>query len=247
MTNDAVTGPAEEFRHETSELGYDDAVPGGLFIKIGVGVLRRFNASPYSFGGAYPIVDHGKWTVKVGRRSILFRQELHSSIGYAYRYDKILSLDRHGTVLSLEHHLKNLGTKPIETFVYDHDFYMLDGKPTGQGMEIHFPFTPVPDKPLPDVAQIDGTTVRFIAPLQADRGVGSYITGFSGKASDYDVTFEDKELGIGVEQTSDSAIAKAYLWATPKTVCPEAYIRLHIAQTDTQAWTIRYRFFNRRP
>ena len=57
--NDAVTGPAEEFRHPTSELGYDDAAPGGLFLKIGVGLLRRTDEKPYRFGGAYPIVDGG--------------------------------------------------------------------------------------------------------------------------------------------------------------------------------------------
>jgi hypothetical protein len=247
MGNDAVTGPAEEFRHPSSELGYEEAMPGGLFVKIGVGVLRRLNSSPYSFGAPYPIVDHGRWTVKVHRRSIVFRQELHSSIGYAYRYEKILSLDKNGAVLGLEHHLKNLGTKPIETFVYDHDFYMLDGKTTGPSMEVRFPFKPVLDKPLPETAQLDGATVRFVAPLQPGHGVGAYLTGFSNNVSDYDITFEDKDLGVGVEQTADSPIAKAYLWATPKTVCPEAYIAIHIAPGQTQAWSIHYRFFNLTP
>ncbi len=246
MMNDAVTGPAEEFRHASSELGYDEAQPGGLFVKIGVGVLRRVDAAPYSFGGAYPIVDHGRWTVKVRRRSIVFRQELHSSIGYAYRYEKIVSLDKHGAVLGLSHHLKNLGTKPIETFVYDHDFYMLDGKPTGPAMEIHFPFEPRLDKPLPETAQINGAAVRFIGLLQVGHGVGAYLTGFSNNVSDYDITFEDKDLGIGVEQTADSPIAKAYLWVTPKTVCPEAYIAIHVAPRQTQAWSIHYRFFTRK-
>jgi hypothetical protein len=245
MINDAVTGPVEEFRHPSSELGYDEAAPGGLFLKIGVGVLRRLDTAPYRFGGAYPIVDGGKWTVKVHGRSITFRQELHSTIGYAYLYEKVLTLDKHGAVLSLVHHLRNLGAKPLETFVYDHDFYMLDGKPTGPGMEVHLPFVPVPDKPFPEAVQIDGTTIRFIAPPQrTGRTVGSYITGFSGNASDYDMTFEDKELGIGVEQTSDSPMAKAYLWATPKTVCPEAYIAIKVAPKQTQQWTIHYRFFS---
>jgi hypothetical protein len=246
MANDAVTGPAEEFRHASSELGYDEAAPGGLFVKIGVGVLRRLNSSPYSFGAPYPIVDHGKWTVKVHRRSIVFRQELHSTIGYAYRYEKIVSLDKDGAILKLEHHLKNLGAKPIETFVYDHDFYMLDGKPVGPAMEIHFPFKPVLDKPLPETVQLDGAIVRFITPLEAGHGVGAYFTGFSNAVSDYDITFEDKDLGLGVQQTSDSPIAKGYLWATPKTVCPEAYIAINVAPRQTQSWTIHYRFFNRK-
>ena len=65
LITDAVTGPAEEFRHPTSELGYDEALPGGQFLKIGVGVLQRIDDAPYSFFRAYPIVDHGTWKVKV--------------------------------------------------------------------------------------------------------------------------------------------------------------------------------------
>jgi hypothetical protein len=46
-----------------------------------------------------------------------------------------------------------------------------------------------------------------------------------------------------VEQTADSPISKFYLWATPKTVCPEAYIAIHIAPGESKQWTIHYRFF----
>jgi hypothetical protein len=55
MTNDAVTGPAEEFREP---IGYDDAKPGDPFVKLGVGVLKRINDQPYTIGGAFPILDH---------------------------------------------------------------------------------------------------------------------------------------------------------------------------------------------
>ncbi|WP_255462559.1 hypothetical protein [Granulicella sp. WH15] len=243
MSNDAVAGPAEEFRHPTSELGYDEAAPGGLFVKIGVGVVRRIDDSPYRFGGAYPIVDNGRWKVKVHKRSIHFRQELHSPMGFAYIYEKVLSLDEHGNVLSLEHHLKNIGTKSIDTAVYDHDFFMLDNKTTGPDMKIHLPWTPVPDSALPSSAQITGTTIQFVSQLQPQHGVGSYLTGYSDKVSDYDILFEDRSTKLGVEQTSDSPINKFYLWATPKTVCPEAYIAIHVAPGKSQEWTIHYRFF----
>jgi len=38
---DAITGPVEEFRSADGALDYDQAKPGGLFVKIGVGVLRK--------------------------------------------------------------------------------------------------------------------------------------------------------------------------------------------------------------
>ena len=110
LINDAVTGPAEEFREP---IGYDNAKTGDAFVKIGAGVLKRIDDQPYTFGGAYPILDHGKWTVKVHKDSITFRQELHSTIGYAYLYEKTLSLDKKTNSLQLSHSLKNIGTKPL--------------------------------------------------------------------------------------------------------------------------------------
>ena len=245
MLNDAVTGPAEEFRSPSSELGYDEAAPGGVFVKIGVGTLKRVDSSPYHFGGSYPIVDNGRWTVKIHKQSIVFRQELRSQIGYAYVYEKVLSLDKQSNVISLTHHLKDIGPKSIDTAVYNHDFFMLDHKETGPSMEVHLPFVPLPDSPLPEAAQIEGTTISFVSQLQPKHGVGAYITGYSNKLSDYDILFQDRESGLGIEQTSDSPISKFYLWATSKTVCPEAYIAIHIAPGETQSWTIHYRFFTR--
>ena len=71
-----------------------------------------------------------------------FTQTLQSPLGFAYVYEKTLKLDKREPVLILEHRIKNTGTKVIDTQVYDHDFFMLDGAPTGPGMAVHFPFEP---------------------------------------------------------------------------------------------------------
>ena len=136
MTNDAVTGPSEEFREP---LGYDDAKPGDAFVKVGDGVLKRIDDRPYQIGTPFPYLDHGKWTVKVRKNSVTFRQQLHSSLGYDYIYEKVVSLDKKANVLHLSHSLKNIGSKPIDTTVYAHDFFMLDNKTTGPGDAGSFP------------------------------------------------------------------------------------------------------------
>src|SRR5580692_6360648 len=46
MVADAITGPVEEFRSTDGALDYGQAKPGGLFVKIGVGVLRKADDSP---------------------------------------------------------------------------------------------------------------------------------------------------------------------------------------------------------
>jgi hypothetical protein len=250
LLNDSITGPVEEFRSQDGALGYADAKPGEPFVKVGVGVLRKIDGTPYKFGTFYPLVDTGKWTVHTGKRSIRFQQTLQSPIGFAYIYTKTLRLDEQGAVIALDHELKNIGTKTIQTDVYDHDFFMLDGRPTGPGMTVRFPFTPKvepsPDTSFdPSLAKIDGNAIIYLKELQPHQTVAGYVTGYSDRAADYDITVEDQTSGIGVQQTSDSPISKFYLWSIRSTISPEAYIHLNIEPQQTQKWTIRYRFFAR--
>ncbi len=47
----------------------------------------------------------------------------------------------------IEHSLKNVGTRPIHTSVYDHNFLVLDKQPTDPGFTITLPFTITSDHP----------------------------------------------------------------------------------------------------
>jgi hypothetical protein len=248
LVNDSITGPVEEFRSEDGGLGYAAAKPGELFVKVGVGTLRKIDDTPYKFFTAYPLVDTGKWTIHAGKRSISFQQTLRSPIGYAYIYTKTVELDKHGSVLSLEHTLKNIGSKPIETNVYDHDFFMLDAQPTGPEMTVRFRFTPTispsPDNSFdPSMAKIDGNEIKYLKELEPHETVAAYIAGYSDKASDYDITVENSNTGAGVEQTSDSPIVRFYLWSIRSTVSPEAYLHLNVPPGKSESWKIHYRFF----
>ena len=75
-------------------LNYNQAKPAALFVKVGVGVLRKADDSPTKFMYTYPLVDGGKWTVRATRRPVSFRQRLRSPIGIAYDYEKTVALDR---------------------------------------------------------------------------------------------------------------------------------------------------------
>ena len=219
-------------------------------MKIGVGVLRRQDASPYQFGITYPLLDGGKRSTSVGPDHVTFTQELHAPTGVAYRYVKTLRLEADGGSLILEHSLTNLGKQPIVTDVYDHDFYMLDGKPTGPGMRVHFAFSPkaIPpptgkaDGTLEPAARIEGSDLVYLQQLAPHQTVASYLGGYSQSVPDFDITFSDAPSGLSVRQTADRPIRRLYLWSIPTTVAPEAYIHLDIAPAATEHWTICYAF-----
>ena len=240
--HDAITGPVEEFRFGfESALGYDQAKPEELFVKPGVGVLRRVDATPFNFRTAYPLVDGGRWTVKAGRSSVSFTQDLKGPSGIAYEYTKVLKLEKDQLVL--EHELKNTGTAEIETDVYNHDFYVLDDGATGPGMVVRFPFTPKAEPGFKNGARIEGKEMVYDRELQTGETAQSILTGYSNQASDYDFFVENRNTGAGVEQSGDLPISHLNFWSIRTTICPEAYIHLNIAPGHSARWTIRYRFY----
>jgi hypothetical protein len=243
MIADSIAGPVEEFRSVDGALNYDQAKAGGLFVKPGVGVLRKANDSPYKFMYTYPLVDGGKWTVHAGRRQVSFRQQLQSPIGIAYDYEKIVTLDGREPILTLQHSLKNTGTQTIDTQVYDHDFFMLDAAPSGPGMVIRFPFAPKAEKSMEPQAHIDGNQIVYREELQPGQYVESYLTGYSRNPSDYDIVVENTKTGVGVEQSGDNPISLFNFWSPRTAICPEAYHHLVIAPGQTARWNIRYRFY----
>ncbi len=86
-------------------------------------MLRKPDDSRYDHSKTYEIVDPGKWTVKKSRDSVEFTHVLtDSASGYGYVYKKTVRLIKDKPEMALEHSLKNTGTQPIKSTVYDHNF-----------------------------------------------------------------------------------------------------------------------------
>jgi hypothetical protein len=132
----AMVGPAEEF----GALGYADVPAGGLFVKPGIGVLKRDDGN-YNHSRAYPIANGGKWDVKKTRDSVEFVHTLSEpSIGYGYVYTKTVRLTPGKPQMTISHVMKNTGTKPIVTNVYNHNFTTIDKQPVGPDVEVSVPW-----------------------------------------------------------------------------------------------------------
>ena len=133
----AMVGPAEEF----GVVGYNEAKPGGLFVKPGIGVLRRADETPYNHSKPYEIANGGKWESNgAATRSSSSQTLKEPAIEFGYVYTKIIALTRGKPQMTIAHVLKNTGAKPIRTNVYNHNFMTIDKQPPGPDYEITFPF-----------------------------------------------------------------------------------------------------------
>ena len=132
----AMVGPAEEF----GALGYNDVPAGGLFVKPGIGVLKRDEMN-YNHSRPYAIANGGKWDVKTSRDAVEFTHTLSEpSINFGYVYTKVVRLTPGKPQMTISHVMKNTGSKPIVTNVYNHNFTTIDKQPTGPDVEITVPW-----------------------------------------------------------------------------------------------------------
>jgi len=236
--NDSITGPVEEF---VSGIGYDEAQVGEPFIRIGVGAVRKPQESAYRQFNTYDMVDGGKWTNVQSADRVEMLHEIGNTNGYAYRYRKVVRAS--GDTLVLEHSLLNTGTKPIKTSVYNHNFYMLDGQPTGPDTVVKFTFEPKAARSFNGLAEIRGTELVYLQELQDRQTVQSMLTGFGDTAKDFDIRVENRKTGAGVRQTGDRPLSQLNFWSPRTTVCPEPYVALDVAPGQESKWTISYEFY----
>lgn len=132
----AMVGPAEEF----GALGYNDVPPGGPFVKPGVGALKRDEGN-YNHSRPSAIANGGTWDVKTSREAVEFTHTLSEpSINFGYVYTKVVRLTPGKPQMIISHVLKNTGSKPIVTNVYNHNFTTIGMQPTGPDVEITVPW-----------------------------------------------------------------------------------------------------------
>jgi enterochelin esterase-like enzyme len=242
--NTAATGPVEEFNAEGGALGYAQAAPGGLFLKIGVGVLRRPDDTAYVPFRLYPMVDAGKRTNAVKADRVELTHEVaEPGSGYGYHYTKIIRLEKDQPVMVIEHVLRNTGRKPIVSTVYNHNFLNIDGVGTTQGLALSTAFAMKVEQPLSaELAEITDRQFTYRTTPTGDQRIGARLSGFGTSAADYDFHIFDSNRAAGLRITSDQPLERVVLWSIKPVMAIEPFIKMSIAPGESFKWSYRYAF-----
>ncbi|MPR33756.1 hypothetical protein [Salmonirosea aquatica] len=238
--HDAITGPVEEF----TAVGLEEAEVGKEFVKIGVGSLVKPDDKPYSFARNYEIKNPGTWTVKPGKDRVEYTHILKDAAGYAYEYRKAVQLVKGKPELVLEHSLKNIGTKTMEFSTYNHNFFVIDGEPTGPNIRTTFPYeVSAEGKGFGTIAEAKNKSITYNRILAKGENVFTAgVQGIAATPQNYDFTIRNLKSGAGVHIQGDRPLEKLVYWSNPNTSCPEPYIRLSAQPGETIRWNIRYEF-----
>ncbi|MEK6478450.1 hypothetical protein WJR50_12980 [Catalinimonas sp. 4WD22] len=245
LAHDAITGPVEAF----TPIGFEDAEAGDPFLVIGVGMLRKPDTSAYQFHKTYAFINGGKWKVNKQADHIEFVHELRSEEGYAYEYTKTLRLVPGKAELLLEHRLKNTGRLPLETSVYNHNFFTIDDEPTGPNIVTKFPYPiSAEGRGFGELIRVEGNKLIYTQKLQKGENVYTPgIEGFGESAADYHINIENQKTGAGVQITSDQPLLKLVYWASVNTACPEPYMTVEAQPGESFEWTTTYSFYTFEP
>lgn len=243
LFHEDLTGPVEGYIDPG--LGYAEAEPGGEFVRIGIGVIEKPGEAEYSFRNSYRLLDPGEWTIDHGSDWISFKQILNSAIGYAYVYQKTITLKNDGFVM--EHRLENRGTRVIETDQFNHNFFMIDGEPSGTAFQVRFPY-PVSTADDPQgFVELQGNELKFIRNLKKDDAFFILLEGYGGAVSDHRVTVINEKSGAGVTFSVDKPLYRMAFWACKTTLCPENSIWISVKPGDSSTWTSDYTLFVSHP
>jgi hypothetical protein len=242
----AITGPVEEFSSDGRALGFDEAKPGGTFIKIGVGVLRRPDNQDYNPYRLYDIADPGKWSVQTKGDSVQFIHELSDpASGYAYRYTKTVQLSKGKPEMALEHTLENTGRRRIETSLYDHNFLVLDNQPIGPDFVVTLPF----DIKMKlthgaELARIEGRQFTYRNNLSGRDTVSGEFSGFGNTAADYKITIENTKAGAGMKIEGNRPLSRENLWSIRSVLAAEPFLSMSIEPGKTFNWRYDYSYYS---
>ncbi len=241
--HDAIMGPVEEFRTNDSALGYDQAKSGETFIKIGVGVLRKPDEPAYKFSNTYEIVNGGKWSAQSFPDRVVFKHELTDASGIAYLYNKTVRLVKGKPQLVIEHRLKNTGKRAFETSVYNHNFFVIDGQPSGPDFAVKFPFQVKTVADVSNLAVVKGNELTYVRQLPTGESVYTELKGYGATRKDYDIRVENSKENIGAHIVGDKPLSKLVFWSIRTTLCPEAYVSMQVEPGRTSEWKITYDFY----
>ncbi len=239
-----ITGPVNGYLKPG--LGYDSALPGEEFVRIGVGALEKPDETEYRTFETYKIVDNGKWSVAKGNDWIEFTHELNRPSGWGYVYKKriVLTSDKPG--FEIQYSLTNTGNKTIETDQFNHNFFVIDNTTPSPDFSVEFRFDCKPDNDPKNLEEHNVITEKnqivFREKVQ-ENDVWLSLNGFSEDIKDNWFKVVNKKTKAGISAQGDTPLSKLIFWAFNKPLSPETFLNINVKPGKVMLWNTKYSVF----
>ncbi|HCE46475.1 MAG TPA: hypothetical protein DET40_23265 [Lentisphaeria bacterium] len=220
-----------------SPPGFDEAKPGEVFLKIGVGELVRPDGNIYKFSHAYDIRKTAPAVIMQRENEIVMEQACRIGNGWGYEYRKIIRIVPDEAVVEIEYLLKNTGTHVIRAEQYNHNWFNFGGKAVDESYSLEHSF-PLGDHAPAWFKMHDG----MICLSEKITGAHYYPSNASVPAEGNRIRLSHSGTGRSVTASGDFAAARFSLYVDPAAVCPEIFVRATLEPGASEKWTRRYQF-----
>jgi hypothetical protein len=243
--NERAAGPAVEFNlgrgGQPMPAGYDDAEVGELFLKPGVGWLRKAADRPYFFNDDYELVNAGEWTSVRSTAGIEWHHRLPVINGQGCDIVVAYQLDHEAAGFTMRITARNTGDVPLSLSMYAHNFWTWPDRPKSTEVEVVLPSEVA-------AAWTGPGTLRTASGLRARTFDEPAAVLF--RRSKGNVSIDQSEMQLGLRRTSlahDWILSAApvndlRLWATEHVICLEPGWSTDLLPGSSIDWHLRYHF-----
>ncbi len=230
-----------EFGIDTA-LGFNEAVIGDWFHKIGVGLLKKDNEE-YIFNRNYKIKP-ADFEIKYTSNTILITCKSEFNNGYSYVLKKEIKLEKHGFTINYD--LENTGEKEIITDEYVHNFIAINKEIIGRNYVLKFPFKLMPafflETVNPEQKVTIGQTDVTFNDSPKEQFFFSNLTGYKNVKPQWEL--KNLESKISISETGSFHTNKVNLWGWKHVISPELFIDISIKPGQNANWTRDYKISN---
>jgi hypothetical protein len=219
-------------------VGFSDCAVGDWYLKIGIGLLKK-DSLKHDFYSPHEIRPL-TFDVTEGNDSARFSCTQPLVRGYAYRYEKTISLSANG--FSISYRLENTGKKPIATDEYTHNFLAFAGEPMDETVEASFLF-PVDQKQFIEAVNPEGI-LKWSGSRLGFSGTPeqqyffSNLTGSEFRPAEWTLTSRRHKLAFS--ESGDFETFKVNLWGWRHVLSPELFRKILLRPGETDTWTRTY-------
>ena len=230
-----------EFGIDTA-LGFNEAVIGDWFHKIGVGLLKKDNEE-YIFNRNYEIKP-ADFEIKYTSNTILIICKSEFNNGYSYVLKKEIKLEKHGFTINYD--LENTGEKEIITDEYVHNFIAINKELIGRNYVLKFPFKLMPafflETVNPEQKVTIGQTDVTFNDSPEEQFFFSNLNGSKNVKPQWEL--KNLESKISISETGSFNTDKVNLWGWKHVISPELFIDVSVEPGQNANWTRTYKISN---
>jgi hypothetical protein len=226
-------------------IGYKDAKIGEEFPKLGIGLLKKRDNGEYLFYKDYEVRP---FPVSINKCEDSIKYIIHplSCRGYEVRQEKTISIVNN--TICIDYLIENVGTKPIHTNEYCHNFFRMNENTIGPEYRLKLPYEFKNEEEILSIKHQRPAKDLIVRQTEVEWSKVPEDTFYFSQDSVLEMNQCDywelihKPSGRIIREYNNYQISRFALWGMKHVVSPEVFVDIKLNPGEIQVWKRAYEF-----